>query len=451
MAWYGMPFTHDVDQLSELTPSTGFSAVTDAIDPLWIAEALEATGTRTIRRRKLPAEMVIWLVIAMALFRDRSVATVLKHLRLAIDRDAPDGRGHTVAGAIPKARARVGDQPVEWLFNKTAFVWSEDSADKDRWRGLAVYAVDGSTLRLPDTPENVEHFGLPGTGRQRASYPQARIVALNVPRSHLLAGLAVDSYRTGEGTLAERLWDRIPGDSVTILDRNFLAYGRLYTLQHGGTRRHWLIQAKKNSKWTPLRKLGPGDELVQLKLSNQSRRQNPALPSHYEVRAIRVEHDGFRPFTLLTSLVDPKEYPADEVEDLYRERWEIEIGFGEKKTHMLERKETIRSKKPQNVLQEIWGIGIAYNVVRMMMARAARRAGVPPRRISFWNSLLTIRNLAVMAWNDAPGTLPRLVANLERDLSGLVIPERRDRHYTRRVKIKMSGYPRNTGPAEDLM
>ena len=68
MAWYGMPFTHDVDQLSELTPSTGFSAVTDAIDPLWIAEALEATGTRTIRRRKLPAEMVIWLVIAMALF-----------------------------------------------------------------------------------------------------------------------------------------------------------------------------------------------------------------------------------------------------------------------------------------------------------------------------------------------------------------------------------------------
>jgi hypothetical protein len=130
-----MKFTDAVADVAGFTPPGGFSQVVESIEPAWIEEALAATGTASVRRRKLPAEAVVWLVIAMALFRDRSILAVLTHLGLAIDRESPDGRGTVVPGAIPKARSRVGDKPLEWLFNRTASTWADEAAGADRWRG----------------------------------------------------------------------------------------------------------------------------------------------------------------------------------------------------------------------------------------------------------------------------------------------------------------------------
>jgi IS4 transposase len=203
-----------------------------------------------------------------------------------------------------------------------------------------------------------------------------------VPRSHLLAGVSLGPWSKGELTLAEPLWARLPDHSLTILDRGFLSYALLHRLATSGVERHWLIRAKSNFTCKTVRRLGAKDQIVRVSLSRQSRRAHPELPETLEVRAVRYQRKGFRPQTLLTSLLDPVLYPAAEIAALYHERWELELGFDEIKTHALERQETLRSRAPERVRQELWGLAIAYNLVRLHMQHVAQRAAVPPTRIS---------------------------------------------------------------------
>ncbi len=262
-------------------------------------------------------------------------------------------------------------------------------------------------------------------------------------RAHLLAGLALGPYRTGEVTLAETLWDKIPDDSLTILDRGFLSHGLFYRLQTQGNSRHWLIRARAKLKWRTIRRLGPNDHLVEITVSRDARRANPQLPETLQVRAVRYQRRGFRAQTLLTSLTDSTRYPAAEIAALYHERWELELAFDEIKTHTLEREETLRSRSPARVYQEVWGLAVGYNLVRLAMARAAAEAGVPPIRISYRYALLLVRDFwRLAAITTGPGLLPRQIARLHLDLASLVLPPRRTRRYPRAVKIKMTNYPR---------
>lgn len=435
-----MRFTSCVEDVAQaFSPPSAFQFASENIDPAWVEQALTTTGKASIRRRKLPAELVIWLVIGMALLRDRSIRAVLAFLGLATDPEYADGKGSVVPAAIAQARARLGPEPLKALFSTTATAWSRAAADRDRWHGLAVHALDGTTLCVPDTPDNDALFGRPKSGRGESGYPQARVVALCQPRSHLLAGLSIGKYATSESELAGELWDKIPEKSVTLVDRGFLAYGPLWRLHDGHTDRHWLTRAKINTRWTRVSGT-KGDGLVEIEFSPESRSADPNLPRVMFVRAIRYQRRGFRPQVLLTSLIDPSAYPAEDIVELYHERWEIELGFDEKKTHMLERKEALRSKTSQGVLQELWGVAIAYNIVRLMMARVAQQKGVSPRRISFWNALLVIRGFLISAWHVAPGTIPRLLDGLHRDLGLLVLPERKPRSNPRQVKVKMSKF-----------
>ncbi len=139
-----------------------------------------------------------------------------------------------------------------------------------------------------------------------------------------------------------------------------------------------------------LRRLGPRDELVELNVSRDARRQDPSLPERWVARAVTYQRKGFRPQTLLTSLTDPDAFPADEIATLYHERWELELGYDEIKTELLDREETIRSRTPTGVQQELWGIFLAYNLVRLEMERVAAEAGVEPTRISFVAALRLI-------------------------------------------------------------
>jgi hypothetical protein len=150
---------------------------------------------------------------------------------------------------------------------------------------------------------------------------------------------------------------------------------------------------------------------------------------------------------LLTSLLDPVAYPAQEMAALYHQRWEIELGYDEIKTHMLEREEALRSKKPVGVRQEIWGIALAYNLVRREMLEVAEMAGVPPTRVSFLHSLRMIRIFCLVeAWTTSPGNLPKRLVGLAEVMALLILPERRsERRYPRHVKIKMSKFKRNVG------
>lgn len=140
------------------------------IDPRWIEEALQATGTATVRRRRLPAEQVLWLVIGMGMMRDRPIADVVS----ALDLSLPDAARTEVApSAIVQARQRLGEEPVAYLFHRTADVWAFESAAAHRWRGLQLFGVDGTTLRVADSEENREHFGL-ASGGERGQRLSAR-------------------------------------------------------------------------------------------------------------------------------------------------------------------------------------------------------------------------------------------------------------------------------------
>lgn len=417
-----------------------FARFRASIDPDWIEEALAATGTATVRRRRLPAEQVIWLVLGMALQRDRSIADVVASLDLALPGKSP----WLARSASVQARARLGDEPLRWLFEKTAATWAHEAARGDSWHELALYGIDGTTLRVPDTSENREHFGgQAGRWDGTSGYPLTRAVTLMALRSHLLAGMRFGEYAIDERVYAAQLWPLVPNHSLCIVDRNFLAADSLIGLQTQGEERHWLTRAKSTTRWTEVEALDEGDSLVDIEVSREARKRNPNLPRTWRLRAIRYSRRGFPPQTLLTSLTDPDRFPASEIIALYHERWEIELGFNEVKRVMLDREEAIRSKSPRMVAQELWAIGLAYNLVRLEMTRIAREAGVPATRISFKRALMLIER--EWHWSNvtrSPGAIPKHLRTLREDVLQFVLPPRRARIYPRAVKIKMSNYPR---------
>ena len=418
------------------------------IDPAWIEDALIGTGKASLRRRRLPAEQVIWLVLGMALFRDRCIVEVAESLNIAL----PGRRGPTVSGsAVAQARARLGVEPMEWLFETCAVHWAHKSADRHRWKGLALYGVDGTTLRIPDSAENRADFGAPGDGpRGQAAYPQARLVALMALRSHLIAATSFGPFTVGEHTYASALWSQLPDRSLCILDRGFFAANVLIPLTRDGGSRHWLIRGRKDFKWRVLEQLGKDDYRVEMTVTRTARRKDPSLPERFELRALRYQRKGFQPQWLLTSLMDADEYHADDIAKLYHERWELELGFDEIKTEMLDREEAIRSQSKERINQEIWGILIAYNLIRLEMEHVADEADVAPVRISFIMSLHLICDEWIWSASASPGSIPRHLRDLRAKLKRFILPPRRsERRYPRAVKIKMSSYPKKRRPPTD--
>lgn len=415
----------------------GLEGLKAHLNPDWIEEALEYAGTASIRRRRLPAEQVVWLVIGMALYRREPIESIVEKLDLAL----PDKKRTLLAkSAIAQARKRLKDEALEYLFTVTAAEWSARSADQYRWRGFALYGWDGTTMRVPDSPENRAEFGgqHAGGGRGDSGYPMVRVVASMALRSHVLASFRIADYHTGETTLAKGLWETVPDNSLVLFDRNFLIKGQLIRFETSGNR-HWLSRSKSNTKWAVVKHLGRNDDLVELEV------REPGMPKTWEIRAIRYKKRGFPPATLLTSLTDPDAYPAAELVALYHERWELEVGYDELKTHMLERQEAIRSRSPEGVRQELWGVAIAYNLIRLEMERAADAAGVPPTRISFVHAMIFVVQevTALRGQRLSFGTIPSRLEYLHQQLKRLVLPERRTtRSYPRAVKVKMSNYPR---------
>lgn len=410
-----------------------------SLDPDWIDEALEATGTATIRRRRLPAEQVVWLVLGMGIYRNKPITEIVAELDLAL----PGRRGPRAASSsVAQARERLGSEPLRWLFERCAETWAHGSARRHAWRGLAVYGVDGTTIRLPDSEANREHFGHHVGPRGESGYPMARLVTLMALRSHLLAAARFGPQSASEVSYARGLWPLIPDDSLTIMDRNFLSAAVLVPIAAHGHCRHWLIRAKSDTTWKTIRCLGRGDWLVEKEVSHQAREADPSLPKRWEMRAIRYQRKGFKPQTLLTSMTDPVAYPASEIVALYHERWEIELGYDEVKTVMLEREETTRSKTPRGVTQELWGLALAYNLVRLEMERIADEAGVTPDRISFKSALMYIEHALLSLSLSSAGRIPEHLRRLREDVAHFILPRRRQRSYPRAVKIKMSNYPR---------
>lgn len=314
-------FREALDLTSAITPQA-FLNLTEHFDPAWIEEAVMTSGTATLRRRRMPAEQTVWLVLGMAIMRDLPITAVARRLEIALP--AADGSRTVASSALSQARSRLGAEPMEWLFLRSAEEWARRSADGDRWRGLALYGVDGTTLRVPDSVENRDHFGGHDSGRheggreeRQSGYPLMRMVVLMALRSHLIGAAIFGPYATDERVYAKSLWDSVPDHSLVLVDRLYLQAGTLVPLVNSGTARHWLTRAKKNTKFRRIRRLGPDDDLVEFEVSSEARRKDPSLPTHFDARAIRYQRKGFQPQILITSLVDHEKFPAADLRVLY--------------------------------------------------------------------------------------------------------------------------------------
>ena len=421
-------------------PKPTTSSLARHLTPEWIEETLDATGAASLRRRRLPAEQVVWLVIGMALMRGRSIAEVAAKLDIALP---AGGRPVVAASALAGARQRLGAAPLEYLFERTAETWSRPKP-ATTWRGLQLLAIDGTTLRVPDTAENCTYFGRHRSGvhATESGYPTVRMVVLLATHERLVRTARFAPCDTGELTVAGEVLAAAPANSLVILDRLYSGSPQLL-LVAAEVNRHFLVKTKKGARWEVIRRLGEGDDLVTITVSDEARTNDPSLPRTWTGRAIQHRTPSGT-YVLLTSLIDPVAYPADEIRAHYHDRWEVELTYGEIKTDMLDQSSALlRSGTIEGIHQELWGILLAYNLVRQEMAAIADEQGVRPSRVSFRAAFLHIVDEFLWCALATPGAIPKHLRNLRRDLAHFILPPRREgRSYPRVVKKKESRYTR---------
>lgn len=407
------------------------------LDPQWIEQALAATGTTSIRRRRLPAEQVVWLVIGLALFRNRPIWQIVQHLGL--------DQGHDGQLAVPSAavsaRQRLGAGPLAWLFERLARHWSDGPQPASaQLTGLRSLAVDGVMWEVPETPANRQAWGATANQHGSSGWPQVRAVCLMDTHTHLMRAARIGGVAAGELTLARQLIEQVPDDSLTIFDRAYFAASFLLDWQDAGHQRHWLMRAKTPLRYEVVQALGPHDWLVRMPISQQARKQRPQLPQWWQARLIESRVGG-KPRRFLTSLLDAKRWPARRVAQHYVQRWEIELGFREIKQGLLQKAPVLRSKQPELIEQELWGLFIAYDLIRQEMRQMATELRVAPQRLSFQWLALAITS-ALQHWAlQTPGALPKQLAWLRAQADAFVLPPRRARSCPRQVKARRPRYP----------
>jgi len=425
--------------LGDLFNFSDLSTFTQNIPVEWVSSALELSSQATIRRRRLPSDQVLWLVLGMALFRDEPVHEVARRLNICAQGlaslDLPARSG------ISQARARLGADPVEDLFRKCGQHWGAERYPDDDWQGLQVLAVDGALLRTADTPELRAHFGSGNTGTERQTpYPLMRLVALMNVRSHIMLDARLSPYRRGEMRLAEDFIEKIPDRSVTLLDKGFWGADLLLSLAGNGTERHWLTPSRSNLVGEEVERYNQNDRILEMRVSAQARKKNPALPTHWRVREVSYEHQG-KMKTVLTSL-PATAYSTKAVAELYQERWEIELGFRDLKSSMQRNALTLRSKTIELVYQEVWGLLLAYNIIRREASQAAVAYGRAPSEMRFKPACHYIAaQLIVMAAAQPASATGRRLSQLRSGVGSLFLEHRPRPTTPRTVKISKTRYP----------
>lgn len=434
-----MPIQQQLLDLGDLFNFSDLSTFTQNIPVEWVASALKLSAQATIRRRRLPSDQVLWLVLGMALFRDEPVHEVARRLNICAQGLASDQL--LARSGVTQARKRLGADPVEGLFRQTGNQWGCERYEGDEWNGLQVFAVDGALLRTPDTPELREHFGSGNTGTDRQTpFPMLRLIALMNVRSHVILDAQLSPYRSSEMRLAETLLAQIPDHSVTLFDKGFWGADLLLSLAGNGSSRHWLTPARKNLVLEEIERYSKHDRLVRMKVSAQARKRNPNLPTHWEVREVSYESQG-QVKSLLTSL-PAGAYSAEAVAELYLERWEIELGFRDIKSSMQQNAMTLRSKKVDLIYQEVWGLLLAYNIIRREASQAAVAFGRAPSDIRFKPACQYIAvQLIVMAAANPVSATGRRLAELRGGIGGLFLDHRPRPGRPRTVKISKTRYP----------
>jgi hypothetical protein len=370
--------------------------LTRVFPPQVVDEVIVESGRKEQRHRSLPARVMAYFAVGMALHSEGSYEDVLALMTDGLAWSLLDAEPVKLPSksAIFQARERLGAEPLKALFDRVAAPLATEQTPGAFLAGRRMVAIDGTTLDVADTAVNDEHFGRPGVNKgERSAFPQARLVALAECATHAMFDAEIDAYTVSELALARRLVDRLEPGMVLLADRGFTGFALWEQASATGADLLW--RAKSNVVPRQIEALEDGSWLGELRAKNKE-----LSTPHVVVRVVEYQIDDGRgepmgPFRLFTTMLDPDEVTATELAAAYAQRWEIESAFDELKTHQRGAKMVLRSKSPALVEQEIWGHLCCHYAIRTLMFEAAHDADVDPDRVSFTAALrITRRSLS---------------------------------------------------------
>jgi Insertion element 4 transposase N-terminal/Transposase DDE domain len=369
--------------------SLGVIAKTFPVDK--VHALLQATGKTSVRQRDLPAHVVVYYVIALALYMQSSCREVLRCLLEGVQWLRPLVKVK-VAGksGISQARTRLGWEPLRQLHNEVVRPIAVQTTRGAWYRGWRLVSIDGSTLDVADDPANDEAFGRPGSSRGSSAFPQIRFVSLVENGTHVLFGTQMAGYRTSEIALAKSVLPSLQPGMLCLADRNFFGFELWNDARRTGADQLWRVKA--GSRLVRNEELPDGSYLSHIYSSEKDRRHKT---NGVKVRVIDYCLDGVADaeptYRLVTTILDHDKAPAQELAALYHERWEIESALDELKTHLRGANIVLRSKTPDLVRQEFYGLMMAHFAIRGLMHEAALKADKDPDRLSFLHAVRVIR------------------------------------------------------------
>jgi Insertion element 4 transposase N-terminal/Transposase DDE domain len=357
-----------------------------------IHDVLKQTNRASVRERDLPAHVVVYYVIALALYMRSSYREVLRCLLEGVQWLLDPSARVKVAGksGISQARSRLGVEPVKKLYDTLVAPIAEKRTRGAWFRQWRLVSLDGSTLDVADTVENDEAFGRPGASRGSSAFPSIRFVALLENGTHVLWAAHMDQYATDELTLAEKVIPSLRQGMLCMADRFFPSYKLWRMAAKTGADLLW--RTRLNARPDVEKRLPDGSYLSRIYASTSDRRngRNGIVVRVIDYRLKDVE--GSEPlYRLITTILDHEQAPARELAALYHERWEIETTLDELKTHLRGAQIVLRSKKPDLARQEFFGLLMAHFAVRGLMHEAALKADEDPDRLSFLHSVRVVQ------------------------------------------------------------
>jgi hypothetical protein len=378
---------------SRLSDYISLGVVANAFPANTIHSVLKATGRASIRERDLPAHVVVYFVIAMALYMHSSTREVLRCLLEGLQWLLGPAATIKVAGksGISQARTRLGWEPMQQLHDELVKPIATRATRGAWYRQWRLVSLDGSTLDIADEPANEEAFGRPGSSRGTSAFPQIRFVSLVENGTHVLFGSQMAGYRTSEIALTKAVLPLLQPGMLCLADRNFFGYALWKQAQ--ATEADLLWRVKTQQIRLPCeQRLPDGSYLSSIYPNDRDRRRKT---NGIKVRVIDYELkdvEGSEPlYRLVTTILGHEQAPANELAALYHERWEIETALDELKTHLRGAKIILRSKTPDLVRQEFYGLMMAHFAIRGLMHEAALKADIDPDRLSFLHAVRVVR------------------------------------------------------------
>lgn len=372
---------------------------------------------------KLPPHVVAYLTMALCLFAEDDYTEVATKVTGSLDRWGCWNASWSVptSSAITQARKRLGRNVFPEIFERTCGPVAGDASPvaglvavgraRGAWlRGWRLLAIDGFDVDVPDTEGNAAEFGYAGSGDNRSAYPKVRVVALAECGTHAFVAAALDAYSVGEKTLANRLYPRLRRDELLTADRNFYSFDAWDLAAGTGAALLW--RAPTQLRLPVVQVLRDGtflSVLVNPKLRGARRERvitaaragqelDPA--DGHLIRVIeydvpdRAGNGTGELIVLLTTITDPGEAHADELADVYHQRWEEETANDQLKTHLRGPGRVLRSRLPDLVHQEIWAWLIVHHAIAALITQAAEAADLDPDRVSFTKALRLVRRTA---------------------------------------------------------